>query len=201
MEIDEKYVRLLGKYVYYQRLDKFGYINAIEIINSVGGYFVSLKAYFGSFDSDINLFFEDFEKGNVKFTIISCDGVPQEINDKEIEDIKFVFGDKYREDMLMYISDDERRERIREDERRTVQMICNDLTPLDRISAEVMFKDFYSRELYLKWKKGVIDEKELLYGLVNHLCEEYKRLDERNLKYFMKYEFPKELEDEPKCEL
>ncbi len=200
MEIDEKYVRLLGKYIYNKRLDKYGYISSIEIKLSIGGYLIELKAYYDYFDDDDILFFEDFEKGKVQFTIISF-GVPKEISDREVEDIKFVFCEKFREDMLMYIPDDERTGRIRKHEKRNTQMLFNDLTPLDRISAEVMYKDFYSRELYLKFKNGAISKEELLYALVNHLCAEYKRVDERNLEYFMKYEFPKELEEESKCEL
>lgn len=201
MEIPDKYTRLLGKYIYHKRLDKFGQINTISITSGFG-YGISLKAYCGKFNDDVLIFFEDFEKGEVQFTLITGIEALEEYNRNSIDDIKAVFGDKFSDSMLMYIDADERMAHIREEEKRDTQKLHTDLVSLTDVSANVLANDFYSRELYLKYKSGVIDEKQMLYAIVNHLSQEYKRVDDCNSEYFFKYVFPQELSKmEPKAEL
>lgn len=196
MEIEEKYIKVLGKYVYNKELDKFGHIASLELTSGFGMW-IQYRVFYDTFDSNHLLFFNDFLEGKVKFTIITNVENPdyKEFECKELEDIKSAFGDKYSDDMIMYISDNERKEKNQGNDKRNVQRLYADLISLTDISAEVLSKDFYSRELYLKWKDGVLNEKELLYALVNHISQEYRRIDDRNLEYFFKYEFPRSIKN------
>lgn len=195
MEIEDKYLKMLGKCIYNKQLDKFGYINSLEIMASLS-LGLNLKAFYDYFDSDCTVFFEDFTKGKIQFTIIQGYSILKseqvnEINKEQIKDIKTVFGDDFTDDMLMFIDDNERQIKIQEQEQRETQRLHTDIVSLTNVTVKVLAKDFYSRELYLKWKNKVLSETQFLYALVNHLAQEMQRIDKRNLDYFVKYELEK----------
>lgn len=193
MEIEEKYIKLLGKLVYNKRLDKYGRISSLELMHSIGMY-ISFNVFYDTFDDKSLLFFSDIEKGEVQFVIWHSSEQTKGHYSEEIDDIKSALGDKFSDDMIIHMTDDEWKEQLWKNDVRNVQKLHTDLVPLTEISAEVMANDFYSRELYLKYKDGVLNKEELLYALVNHLCQEYKRLWDMDSRYFFKYEFEKELE-------
>lgn len=192
MQIEDKYIKLFGKCVYNKRLEKYGRISSFEVMSSIGMY-SCFRVYYDKFDDNSILTFDDVEKGEVSFVVITGNW-SKDYNLKEIEDIKFALGDKFTEHMIIHITDDEWKEWIRNNDKRNIQKLHTDLISLTEISAEVMADDYYSRELYLKYKKGELTEKELQYALVNHLCQEYKRVWDQNGRYFFKYEFLKEIE-------
>lgn len=192
MEIEEKYIKLLGKLVYNKRLDKYGRISSLELSHSFGSYW-HFNVFYDKFDNHSMLLYEDIEKGEVQFALL-LDSNGEEYASQKIDDIKAAIGDKFSDDMIIHMTDDEWKEQLWKNDARNVQKLHTDLVPLTEISAEVMANDFYSRELYLKYKDGVLSKEELLYALVNHLCQEYKRLWDMDSRYFFKYEFEKELE-------
>lgn len=196
MEIEEKYEKMLRKNIYNKVLDKFGYIFSLDIAHYIVGYGVLLKAFYDTFDSDHIVTFEDFEKGKIQFAIITgISSEYDEYNKEQIEDIKTIFKDVFFDDMIMYVSEDKRKEKNEEKDRRNVQMLHRDMVSLTDISADILANDFYSRELYLKWKREVLTEKELLYALVNHLSQELKRVKDSNFDYFKKYELPEMIKE------
>lgn len=188
MEIEEKYIKLLGKLVYNKQLDKYGRISSLELMNSIRLY-LHFNVFYDTFHDNEMLTFDAVECGEVQFVVLGEARATQ-----DIEDIKSALGDKFSYDMIIRMTDDEWKECLRQNDKRNTQMLHTDLVPLTEISAEVMSDDFYSRELYLKYKDGVLSKEELLYALVNHLCQEYKRLWDQNGRYFFKYEFPTEIE-------
>ncbi len=186
LEIINSYLNLLDKYIYNTELDKFGMITDIEI-SRTGIY---LKAYYDRIHSSEMVLFEDFEKGKLKFTIITGENVltkeqNEKYKEKQINDIKQAFGDKFSDDMIMYIEDEERKRRNKEDEQREIQRISMKMINLKKLSAEVFYDDYVCTEGYKKYANGEITETELLYIACNHLCEEIKRLKDENLNYFI----------------
>lgn len=193
MEIEEKYIKLLGKLIYNKSLDKYGRISSLELSHSFGSYWY-FNVFYDKFNSHEMLLYEDITKGEVQFVLLT-DAYMEECASQEADDIKSAIGDKFSYDMIIRMKDDDWKEHLRKSEKRNTQMLHTDIVPLTEISAEVMSDDFYSRELYLKYKDGVLSKEELLYALVNHLCKEYKRLWDQNGRYFFKYEFEKTLEE------
>lgn len=198
MEIDNTYILLLGKHIYNTILDKFGHISGLEIMQFIGGYGICPIVYYDTFHTRDILSIEDFEKGILKFVIITDYDFMQE---KYLEDIKTILGDKFSEDIILYISEEERKAKNQENDKRNIQMVSNDLISLTRISAHVIADDFEARELYLKYKNRSITQKEMLYAMVNHLAYELKRVKDSNLEYFYKHEFLPEIEGIIKKEL
>lgn len=124
MEIEEKYLKLLNTYIYDKRIGLNGMLSGISITRLIGGYMLSYDAYMSRQYSNRMIFIEDFEKGNVVFLLPF--GVNymvkemEEMAERHTEAIKEFFGDKFREDMIMRISEEERQEQIREMEKLTL---------------------------------------------------------------------------------
>ncbi len=117
MVIEDKYFDLLHTLIYDKRRKMSGIISGLEVMRFIDEYGISFRAYFNSINADFYIFTEDFEKGNVVFLLPF--GVTymvkemEEIAERDTERIKAFFGDKFREDMIMRISEDERQEEIR----------------------------------------------------------------------------------------
>lgn len=118
-----------------------------------------------------------------------------------IEDIKAAFANDFFEDMILYISEDDKKAEIQKNNESNIQMLSNNLISLTRISAHVIANDFWTKELYLKYKNKKLTEKEMLYAMVNYLAHKTKRLEDSNTKYFFKYELFPEIEEKIKEEL
>lgn len=184
--LEKKYLNIIEKCIYNTATDKFGMITGIEITN-LG---IQLKVYYDNMDSDSIVFFEDFEKGVLKFVIITDTGFPKTVignyEKKIIEDVKAFFGDKFTEDMIIYVTEEKREEKNRENKNREIENISGTLTNLKKLSTEIFYDNYTALELYKKYTKGDLTETELLYAICNHLCEEIKYLKDRNLELSMK---------------
>lgn len=116
MKIDDKYLNLLHCLIYDKRIKENGMLYSLEIQQGVNCYYISYKAYYNRFQ-EMSIFVEDFEKGNVVFLIpYECDYMQETLKQLEKiykEKIKSFFGDKYRDDMIVKISEEERQEQIR----------------------------------------------------------------------------------------
>lgn len=185
--LDKKYLNILGKYIYNKESDKFGLISSIEICDRIG---IMFRAYYDRFNENNIVFFNDFIKGNVQFVIITGGvSLGKEIDEKfrkeTLEDIKFSMGEDFREDMLLYIDDEERKERMRKNDEREIQSISIKNLNVKKLSADVFYDNTTCTEAYKKYADGTISETEMLYIICNYLCEEQKRLKGENLEYFI----------------
>lgn len=185
MEIEEKYIKMIGKDIYHKALNRFGQIASIEIM-FMSGYKVAFNAYCGEFNSRVILFLQDFIDGTVAFNIVN-DNFTEESAKKEIEEIKTIFGDKFREDMLCYTSVMERAARLQKEKEDCLHCVAGQLVKLDAPTVEMFSDDYYLREFYVLYKDGKLTENEMLYAMVNYLAKEYKKVNESNLGYFGKY--------------
>lgn len=124
MEIEDKRLKLLGLLIRDKRSGMNGIISALTIHNAIGGYFVSYEAYMSKVYSNRLIFVEDFEKGNIAFLLPFAVNYQKEFMEEMAKTheavIKEFFGDKFREDMIIRISEDERQEEIRKWESLTI---------------------------------------------------------------------------------
>lgn len=201
IQIDDKYSLLLGKTIYNKSLDKYGYISSIEINHLIGGPAIWLSAYYDTFDNSHMTFFEEFIKGEVQFTIIHVDGVPCEIKEKNESEIKEALGSDFRQDMIIYINEQDKKEKDKENENRQTQKLHTDLISLTNISLEIFKDNFYCIKLYQKYKQQILDEKQFLYAVINYLSKELKREKNRTFNYFVKYELDDLFKKECDCDV
>lgn len=197
--IEDKFSLLLGKQVYNKNLDKYGYISEITIRNLLTGNSIGLNVFYDAFDSSTLTFFDDFKDGKVQFVIISDIPYPHDYVAKMTSDIMETMGKDFTNNMLIYMTSEDWSTNLKEQESRNFQQLHTDLVNLDALNVETIANDFYARELYLKYKDGVLTETQMLYAMANRLAQKLKRVNDKNLDYFVKYEFGKSLES--KCEI
>lgn len=117
MEIEEKYLNLLGLLIHDKRNNMNGMICSLMIDKYISGYGISYRIFTNRVHSYADLFIDDIVKGNVVFLIPFgkgyLDEVFQEMEKDHEAKIKEFFGDDFREDMIMRISEEERQEEIR----------------------------------------------------------------------------------------
>lgn len=191
MNIEDKYIRMMGKKIYSKELDKHGNICSIEILFGLNGITPIMRAYFDSFDPNAIICLEDFINGKVKFEIPTGLPIFDEMYEKSVKDAKFIFGEKYSDDMIIRYERTNWDEMREQQKTRNKQLLSTDLVSLTDISVDVFYKDFYIQDLYLKYKNGALTEIEMLYAIVNYLCCENKQLADKNLEYFSKYDLIK----------
>ena len=123
MVIDDKHLGLLGTYIYDKRTKMEGMISDLCIMGMPDGYSVYYNAYMNTIRSDAMICVQDFESGNVVFLepfgIVYMEKEMKEISKKHRKAIIDFFGDKFREDMIVRISERERQEKIKEWEKFT----------------------------------------------------------------------------------
>lgn len=116
MEIEDKYFNLLNCFIRDKRTNINGMISSIKIISLIGKYIICYEAFDDRCTYN-DIYVEDIEKGNVVFLIpysTSCfDKNLDKLGKLQKEAIKEFFGDKFRKDMIMEISEEERQEQIR----------------------------------------------------------------------------------------
>lgn len=188
MIIEDKYVRLIGKPIYSKELDKYGLISNLEIRNGIGCTYPIYRSYFDKFDNNRIVTLDDFTNSKLQFVTLSGSTNCEKMNTETIESAKEAFGEKYSDDMIMQIDHEKWSEMQKEQDKRNKQSLFTDLVSLNEISADVFYDDFYTQELYSKYKNGVLTETEMLYAVVNYLCCEHKRLADKNLEYFAMYD-------------
>lgn len=122
MEIEDKYLKLINLLVHDKRTKENGMICSLNIDHLIGGFCIYYTGLFCAHKYQ-TLFIEDFEKGNVVFLMPYGTRYMEkeyaEMAEWHKKAIKEFFGDSFREDMIMEISEDERQEQIREWEKIT----------------------------------------------------------------------------------
>lgn len=115
--IDDKYFKLLHLCIYDKRRKTSGMISKISITPSINNIMISYEAYYSKIYSSLPVFVEDFENGSIVFLLpFGTNYMVKELEamaEKDINKIKEFFGDKYRDDMIMRISEEERQKEIK----------------------------------------------------------------------------------------
>ena len=122
MEIPDKYLGLINTLIYDKRTKMCGMISELSIIGGFGGYMFAYVAFIDKLHSNTYIFPEDFKKRNIVF-LMPYDAIryPKEMEQlrkKQRKAIQNFFGDEFREDMLMEISEEKRQKEIKEWEKK-----------------------------------------------------------------------------------
>lgn len=117
MEIEEKYLNLLGLLIQDKRRQMNGMISSLMIDKYISGYGISYRVYTNRVHGYTSLFMDDVLKGNVVFLIPFgkgyLDDIFKDMGERHEKAIREFFGDGFREDMIVRISEEERQEEIR----------------------------------------------------------------------------------------
>lgn len=178
--IEKKYLNLINMAIYDVKKEKHGIISKISINGGFGGCYMILYAYWDSINSHDIIMFDDFIKGDIKFVLFDDDrrkeGLFKQVQEEEIENIKTVLGDKYTDDVIMWINEEDRKTQMSEQTHRLHQYIGGKLVNLDSFAEEVVYDSYSTLQAFCLYVDGIIDEKQMLYAMVNILAAE-KRVE------------------------
>lgn len=117
MGIPDKYYRMLGLLIQDKRDGMNGYLSDLCVMRVIDGYVIYYRAYMNREHSSRMVFVEDIEKGNVVFLLpFGVNYLVEEMEQMAKENdaaIRNFFGDKFKEDMVVRISEEERQKEIR----------------------------------------------------------------------------------------
>lgn len=101
MVIDDKYLALLGTYIYDKRTKMHGIISDLCVMGLPNEYTVYYNAYMNAIRSYVMICAEDFESGNVVFLEPLYMEKKKKIAKRRRKAIVDFFGDKFREGMIV----------------------------------------------------------------------------------------------------
>lgn len=118
MVVDDKYLKLLNKYILDKRTGQCGMISDFCLTYFCAGTFSSYyNAYMSNFHSHVPIFEEDFKTGSVVFLlpfgVKYAEEEMEKLAEQHLRDIKDFFGSDFRDDMVRKIPEAERQGQIR----------------------------------------------------------------------------------------
>lgn len=121
MNIEEKYLKLLHKLIHDKRKNMNGILSSFCINRNFceNGYYWYYLGYVDEIHTDCIFHIEDFISGNVVFLLpfgTRFDEEYEKIRQQSIKDIKECFGEDFREDMIIRVSEEERQNKIKKSE-------------------------------------------------------------------------------------
>lgn len=182
--IEKKYLNLINRCIYDVEKDKHGIITGLSTLSLIGGIFMEFTARYDNIDSDKHVFLNDFKTGEMKFVLLTGGewgkGFFKKSQEEQLENIKDVFGNEYRDDMVMWIDECERKTALSKQDHRQKQYIGSQLVNLDSFAEDVVYDSYSTLQAFCLYTDGIIDEKQMLYAMVNILAAE-KRV-QRDMK-------------------
>lgn len=113
----DKYLALVGCYIYDKRTGQNGMLTDVCIRKMMGRYYASYNAYISKTFSIAPIFVEDFVAGNVVFLRPFSVGWLQtelaEMGRQQDHAIRTLFGDDFRDEMIVSITEEERQGMMR----------------------------------------------------------------------------------------
>lgn len=182
LTIEKKYLNLMHMAIYDEKYDKHGIITEISLYPSLTAErpLLQFNARFDNINDNETILIEDFCNGKLKFVFFTGgmweSGLLKQVQEEELTNIKDVFGTEYNDDMVMWIDEEDRKTKLEEQKHRQKQYIGSELVNLDSFSEEVVYDSYSMLHAFNLYTHGIIDEKQMLYAMVNALAAE-KRVE------------------------
>lgn len=180
LTIEKKYLNLIHMCIYDVEKDKHGMITGISTFFSINSILLQFTALYDNIDSDKCVVINDFITGKKKFVLITGgaweSGLLKEAQDEELQNLKDIFEEDYTDDMVMWIDDEDRKTKLEEQKHRQKQYIGSQLVNLDSFAEEIVYDSYSALQAFCLYTDGIIDEKQMLYAMVNILSAE-KRVE------------------------
>lgn len=174
MEIENKYLNIIGLHIYNTQLDKYGIISNLNISKNADNSFgISYIAFYDSKDNNSTLFYQDFLNNKVKFILIEFDYLDnKEYNEHCLESIKEYLGDNFNLNNIIRINEKDRQKKLEQQEIKEILNINTNLNKFNFIISETIFQNYHLMKLYKLFTENLITENQMLYGFINVIFAE-----------------------------
>lgn len=174
--IEKKYLNLVNMFIYNVGKDMHGMITGIDLLFLINGASIEFTAQYDNINTDHHVFLNDFISGKMKFVFLKGSelesGLIKELQDEQFANIKDIFGKEFTNDMVMWIDEQDRKTALSKQEHRQKKYIGTQLVNLDGFAKEVIYDSYSMFHAFCLYAKGIIDEKQMLYAMVNILAAE-----------------------------
>lgn len=178
--IEKKYLNLIHMCIYSVEKDKHGMITGISTFSTINNILIQFTAMYDNIDTDMCVFLNDFITGKMKFVLLTGgaweNGLLKQSQKEKLANIKEIFEDDYNDDMIMWIDGEDRKTKREEQDHRQKQYIGSQLVHLDSFAEDVVYDSYSTLHAFNLYTHGIIDEKQMLYAMVNTLAAE-KRVE------------------------
>lgn len=185
-ELPTKDINIIGKLFYNTKTDKYGIISGITLERYASKLGNCFKAYYDRIESDAMVFAEDFYNGNLKFIIITGYDIDiprlEKLKNQQIKEIKEFMGDRFSNNTILYITNENHKKKLSEQEYRGILEIMGKAKELDSLAADIVQDNYSMLKYFTLFVDGIITENQMLYGIVNVLSSELRTKRDNELK-------------------
>lgn len=176
LTIDKKYLNIVDIPIYDTKRELHGILNEVSLLCSWGGICIQYHAFYNRVNNNDIVFLSDIEKGIIKFVLLNdekwANGRLKEAQDMQIEAIKDFLGENYKEDCIIWMSDQERKKQMSAQECREKKKIGDCVKWAESPTKELIYESYSAQKVFCLYVDEVITEEQFLIELVNILAEE-----------------------------
>ena len=176
MTIDKKYLNIVGISIYDTVRELHGILSEISLLHLSGRFYIQYRPFYDRVNNKELIFPSDFEKGIIKFVLLNdkvwTKGYLKEAQDEQIEAIKEFLGENYKEDCIIWMSEQEWKDQLSAQEYREKKKIGDCAKWAESPTKELIFESYSAEKMLCLYMNKVITEEQFLMELVNILAEE-----------------------------
>lgn len=176
MTIDKKYMNIINIPIYNTEKKLHGILSEISLLRLSNGLYIQYKAFYDNVNREDTIYKDDFEKGIVKFVLLNDGnwqkGHLKEMQEMQIQAIKEFLGEDHDKDSVIWISEQERKKQLEEQEYRQKNKIGDCTKWAESATRELIFENYSAIRIFSLYVDEVITKEQFLIELVNILAEE-----------------------------
>ncbi len=198
MAIDKKYLNILNIPIYDTVRELHGILNEINLFCMASGLYIQYYSFYDSVNKKDKVWVDEFKNGRIKFVLLSDKewkvGKLKEAQEIQIEAIKEFLGENYSEDSIIWISEQERKDQMEEQEYREKKKIGDFTKWAESATHDLIFESYSAMKLFFLYTDRIITKEQFLIELVNILAEEKRVQRDMQLNEGVK-NFRKDIEE------
>ena len=176
MTIDKKYLNVLDIPIFDAERELHGILSEVNLLRMANGLYIQYYAHYDNVNKRDTVWINEFNEGHVKFVLLNDEswktGRLKETQDLQIEAIREFLGENYTNDSIIWISEQERKDQMAEQEYREKKKIGDFTKWAESATHELIFESYSAMKIFGLYVDKVITKDQFLAELVNILAEE-----------------------------
>ena len=176
MTVDKKYLNVLDIPIFDTERGLHGILSEVNLLRMASGLYIQYYAHYDNVNKRDTVWIDEFKKGHIKFVLLTDEiwkkGRLKEAQDMWISTIKEFLGEDYTDDSIIWISDQERKKQMEEQEYREKKKIGDFAKWEESPTMEFIYESYSAMKIFNLYVDKVITEEQFLIELVNILAEE-----------------------------
>ena len=198
MTIDKKYLNVLDIPIFDTERELHGILSEVNLLRMANGLYIQYYAHYDNINKRDTVWINDFKEGHIKFVLLNDEiwktGRLKEAQEMQISAIKEFLGENYTDDSIIWISEQERKDQMAEQEYREKKKIGDFTKWAESATHELIFENYSAMKMFCLYTDKVVTKEQFLIELVNILAEEKRVQRDMQLNGGLK-NFTKDIEE------